>query len=63
MRWKNHSKIDTFRKKKDFNAKKPRHHVEAFEFLNVSAVCVFYVVMICIFENQFSFWLQKYAKN
>ena len=21
--------------------KKPRHHVEAFEFLNVSAVCVF----------------------
>ena len=25
----------------DFTAKKPRHHVEAFEFLNVSAVCVF----------------------
>lgn len=35
------SKIDTFRKKRDFNAKKPRHHVGAFEFLNVSAVCVF----------------------
>lgn len=28
-----------FSQKKDFNAKKPRHHVEAFEFLNVSAVC------------------------
>lgn len=25
------------------------------KFLNVSAVCVFYVVMICIFENQFFF--------
>ena len=25
---------------KGFNAKKPRHHVGAFEFLNVSAVCV-----------------------
>lgn len=30
-----------FSQKRDFNAKKPRHHVEAFEFLNVSAVCVF----------------------
>ena len=30
-----------FTKLKGFNAKKPRHHVEAFEFLNVSAVCVF----------------------
>ena len=28
-------------KKRDFNDKKPRHHVGAFEFLNVSAVCVF----------------------
>ena len=28
-------------KKRDFNTKKPRHHVGAFEFLNVSAVCVF----------------------
>ena len=26
---------------RDFTDKKPRHHVEAFEFLNVSAVCVF----------------------
>jgi hypothetical protein len=26
---------------KGFYDKKPRHHVEAFEFLNVSAVCVF----------------------
>lgn len=33
------------------------------KFLNVSAVCVFYVVMICIFENQFSFLVAKVRKK
>ena len=35
--------------------KKPRHHVEALEVFECFSSCVFYVVMICIFENQFFF--------
>lgn len=42
--------------------KKPRHHVEALEVFECFSSCVFYVVMICIFENQFSFLVAKVRK-
>lgn len=42
--------------------KKPRHHVEAFEVFECFSSLCFYVVMICIFENQFSFLVAKVRK-
>ena len=40
---------------KENENQKPRHHVEALEVFECFSSLCFYVVMICIFENQFFF--------
>ena len=42
-------------KMKQYKNQKSRHHVETFEVFECFSSLCFYVVMICIFENQFFF--------
>ena len=48
-------------RKKSINLKAPTP-VEAFEVFECFSSLCFYVVMICIFENQFSFLVAKVRK-